>query len=226
MSQIFRPIHNHLARLSIAAIVLLPILAGFLAYTLERSSYFTNVNDVMPQPVQFSHEHHVGGLGIDCRYCHTSVETSAFAGIPPTHTCMTCHSQVWTDAPILQPVVQSFVEGRPIRWTRVHDLPDFVYFHHGIHIQKGIGCSTCHGAVDTMPLMRKEVKFHMRDCLQCHQQPERFRRTPGQIFQTQWEPHTAAPSRFRRPITMDEADKPILIPGQPLHLLDCGICHR
>ncbi|HZN68339.1 MAG TPA: cytochrome c3 family protein, partial [Tepidisphaeraceae bacterium] len=139
MAQIFHPSANAIAKGSIFGAVFIVLGALFVTAEMVRSSYVTEQNDAIVQPVQFSHEHHVKGLGIDCRYCHTSVEHSAFAGIPPTKTCMTCHSQVWTNAPILEPVRQSWRDDTPIRWTRVHDLPDFVQFNHSIHVQKGIG---------------------------------------------------------------------------------------
>ena len=121
-----------------------------------------------PQPVPFSHQHHVAGLGIDCRYCHTSVETSSFAGIPPTKTCMNCHSQIWTNAALLEPVRESYRSGKSLEWTRVNELPDFVYFNHSIHVNKGVGCNTCHGPVDHMPLMYKHASLQMEWCLECH----------------------------------------------------------
>ena len=123
------------------------------------------------QPIPFSHAHHVGGLGIDCRYCHTSVETSSFAGIPPTKTCMNCHSQIWSTSPTLEPVRESFRTGVSIQWTRVNDLPDYVYFNHSIHVNKGIGCESCHGRVDRMPLTWQENSLQMDWCLDCHRDP-------------------------------------------------------
>jgi hypothetical protein len=126
------------------------------------------------QPVPFSHKHHVSGLGIDCRYRHTSVEKSAFAGIPPTDTCMTCHSQLWTDAPLLAPVRESLARHQPMQWNRVHDLPDFVFFNHSIHVRQGIGCATCHGPVDRMPLTWQQNTLFMKWCLDCHKDPAQF----------------------------------------------------
>jgi hypothetical protein len=140
------------------------------------------------QPVPFSHKHHAGDDGIDCRYCHTSVETSAFAGIPPLSTCMTCHSQLFPDAPLLEPVRASFAGQRTLAWQRVHDLPDFVYFDHSIHIAKGVGCSTCHGAVDTMPLTWRVASLHMEWCLGCHRNPERYLRPESEVFNMKWRP--------------------------------------
>ena len=136
-----------------------------------RSPYATNAGVIKEQPVPFSHEHHVGDDGIDCRYCHTSVEDGAFAGIPPTQTCMNCHSHVWRDAEALAPVRASYRTGEPLVWNRVHDVPDFAYFDHGIHVHKGVACRTCHGRVDTMPLMWREATLHMEWCLDCHRSP-------------------------------------------------------
>jgi hypothetical protein len=135
----------------------------------------------------FSHKHHVQGPGIDCRYCHTSVENAAFAGIPPTQTCMTCHSQVWDDSPMLVPVQESFRTGNALTWTRVHDLPDYAYFDHSIHVKQGIGCVTCHGRVDQMPLMWQEASLQMAWCLDCHRAPERFVRPRSQVLTMDWE---------------------------------------
>jgi hypothetical protein len=135
MSQIFQPSANNLARIGLVGVLLLGGGLVGLLIVLGRSSYVTRAQEFVDQPVQFSHLHHVGDDGIDCRYCHTSVESSSFAGIPPTKTCMNCHSQIWSTAPILEPVRASFREDRPLRWIRVHDLPDVVYFNHSIHVK-------------------------------------------------------------------------------------------
>jgi hypothetical protein len=136
--------------------------------------------------VQFSHQHHVGGIGIDCRYCHTSVETSASAGIPPTKTCMNCHSQIWLSSPYLEPVRESWKTNKPLQWNRVHDLPDFAYFNHSIHVAKGVGCSTCHGRVDRMPLMWQNASLQMEWCLECHRNPENYVRPKEKVFDMEW----------------------------------------
>ncbi|MBP7148351.1 MAG: cytochrome c3 family protein [Acidobacteria bacterium] len=162
------------------------LLVGGLAAA-GRSSYVTEVGEPRPQPVPFSHQHHVAGLGIDCRYCHTSVETSAFAGMPPSSTCMSCHSQVWADSPLLEPVRESLRSGNPLHWTRVNDLPDFVYFDHSIHVSKGIGCATCHGRVDRMPLMWRGETLFMKWCLECHREPERYVRPRSEVFNMEWQ---------------------------------------
>ena len=140
------------------------------------------------QPVQFSHKHHVGDDGIDCRYCHTTVETGASAGIPPTKTCMNCHSQLFADSQYLEPVRESWRTGTPLQWTRVHDLPDFVYFNHSIHVNKGIGCSTCHGRIDQMPQTWQVSSLQMEWCLQCHRNPENFIRPRDKVFEMEWPP--------------------------------------
>src|SRR5689334_10486504 len=162
--QIFHASTNTIAKLSIFGGLF--IVAGllFLILGVQRSSYVTQEGVAREQPVQFSHQHHAGGIGIDCRYCHTSVEVSASAGIPPTKTCINCHSQIWSTSPYLEPVRASFREDRPLRWVRVHDLPDFVYFNHSIHIKKGVGCETCHGRVDRMPLMIQQSSLQMEWC--------------------------------------------------------------
>src|SRR5881394_3502573 len=182
MPQVFNRGANGLARMSL---VILGLVVTSLALTLnelQRSPYVTKQGERLEQPVPFSHQHHVSGLGLDCRYCHTSVENSSFAGIPPTKTCMNCHAQIWTNAPMLAPVRYSFSSGQSLQWTRVHDLPDFVYFNHSIHINKGVGCFSCHGQVDEMPLMYEENTLQMEWCLDCHREPERFLRPRNEVF--------------------------------------------
>lgn len=153
-----------------------------------RSDYVTQKDVAREQPVQFSHNHHVGGIGIDCRYCHTSVEKSQFAGIPPTRTCMTCHSQIYNEAPILEPVRESYRSDRSLEWTRVHDLSDFAYFNHQIHVNKGVGCTTCHGEVENMQLTFKSASLYMEWCLQCHRNPDAVLRPKDKIFEVGWTP--------------------------------------
>ena len=205
MPQIFHPSANTLSRLTIYGSVVVILGPVVLTYLVLRSPYQTKVGVVQPQPVPFSHEHHVRGLGIDCRYCHTTVETSSFAGLPPTHTCMTCHSQIWSTSPMLEPVRTSLAQKRPIVWTRVHNLPDFVYFHHGIHIQKGIGCVSCHGRVDQMPMMWKEEPMTMEWCLECHRHPERHLREKARDLQHGLGPAGAGAARDRTRADQAEA---------------------
>ena len=156
----------------------------------QRSPYVTYAGIARPQPAPFSHQHHVAALGIDCRYCHTSVETSSFAGIPPTKTCMNCHSQIWTNASMLEPVRESFRTGKSLVWNRVNDLPEFVYFDHSIHINKGVGCNTCHGPVDRMPLMFNYASLQMEWCIECHRAPEKNLRPREQVFNMRYEQPT------------------------------------
>lgn len=218
MAQIFHPSTNTISKVTIFGGLF--ILAGFalLGYAFARSSYTTQVGVRVEQPVPFSHEHHVSGLGIDCRYCHTSVENSSFAGIPPTHTCMTCHSQIWVNSPMLAPVRESYQTGESIPWVRVHDLPDFVYFDHSIHVVKGVGCETCHGRVDEMPLTWKTESLQMQWCLECHRQPENFIRPRDQVFTMGWVPEENQVALGR-----------MLVDEYNIHieqLSDCSICHR
>lgn len=192
MAQLFRPRANLRARLTLWGVLVALALAAGIAYALAESRWSTGVDRFIEQPVQFSHEHHVGGVGIDCRFCHVSVELEAFAGIPPTETCMHCHAQLFADAPILAPVRASWASGQPIRWWRVHDLPDFVYFDHSAHIHKGVGCETCHGRVDRMPLIRKAEDLTMKWCVDCHRDPAPRLRPPEAIFAMGWSPPPGA----------------------------------
>ena len=187
MAQLFHRRANAIAKASLvgAALVAAGVCSAF--YAGGRSDYWTRVGAPLAQPVPFSHEHHVAGLGIDCRYCHTGVEKSAFAGLPPTETCMTCHSQVWKDAPVLQPVRDSLQNHTPLRWTRVHDLPDYVYFNHSIHVNKGVACASCHGRVDQMPITWKTQDLQMRWCLDCHRAPEKALRPRSEVFNMGYE---------------------------------------
>ena len=188
MPQIFRRSANTLSKISLVGVLMLVGSLILLAIILGRSSYVTGQQTFVEQPVQFSHIHHVLDDGIDCRYCHTSVETSSFAGIPPTKTCMNCHSQIWANAPILEPVRASFREDTPLRWTRVHDLPDFVYFNHSIHVKKGVGCETCHGRVDQMPLMSQQNSLQMEWCVACHRTPEKYVRPRSEVYTMGYRP--------------------------------------
>jgi cytochrome c7-like protein len=186
--QIFHRSTNTLSKFSIFGAVFLAAGSVWLLLTINRSPYVTQAGIAREQPVPFSHQHHVGGLGIDCRYCHTSVEVSATAGIPPTKTCMNCHSQIWSNSPTLEAVRASFRSDRSIEWTKVNDLPDFAYFNHSAHVNKGVGCTTCHGRVDRMPLMWQEASLQMEWCLECHRQPEKYLRPKAEVFSASYEP--------------------------------------
>src|SRR5512136_913313 len=216
MAQTFSRSANTLFRVSLAAAAVLVGSLVVLFYAFQYSPWYTNAYTAHAQPVQFSHERHVAGNGIDCRYCHTSVETAAFAGIPPTKTCMNCHSQIFSNSPFLEPVRASFRDNTSIEWTRVHDLPDFVYFDHSIHVNKGIGCSTCHGRVDLMPAVYQEQTLRMAWCLDCHRQPERYVRPRDQIFNMEWKATANQLELGARLVKENRIQK----------LTDCWTCHR
>lgn len=174
MAQLFKPYSNIVARTSIVLGAATPVVVGVALAALSRSPYNTKVEVPLNQPIPFSHQHHAAELGIDCRYCHTSVEKSATAGLPPTETCMSCHSQIWTNSPLLEPVRQSYANNTPIVWNKVNSVPDFVNFNHSIHIARGINCNQCHGAVNDMQITWKGRAFQMQWCLQCHRAPEKY----------------------------------------------------
>ncbi|MBV9579927.1 MAG: cytochrome c3 family protein [Chloroflexi bacterium] len=216
MAQVFNPSTNSLARVTLwgsllGAVVLFSVLELY-----ARSTYATDVGKPVDQPVPFSHQHHVMDDGIDCRYCHTTAESSAFAGIPSTQVCMNCHSEVWAQSPTLQPVFDSFQSGQPIQWNRVTNLPEFVYFDHSAHVTKGVGCSTCHGRVDEMPLTFKTQTMQMSFCLECHEDPKRFVRPEDQVFNMAWTP----------PADQDTLGQELV---QMYHIqskISCDTCHR
>jgi hypothetical protein len=201
MPQIFDRSSNALARASLVLTGLIVIALGVTLDQLQRSPWVTRQGQRPEQPVPFSHKHHVTGLGLQCQYCHTSVEKSSYAGIPPTKTCMNCHAQIWTNAALLQPVRDSWVTGESIPWIKVHDLPDYVFFNHSIHVNKGIGCASCHGRVDQMPLMYEQNTLQMEWCLNCHRNPGKNLRPTGQIYNMAWE----APADDR-PVWCSSAD--------------------
>ena len=216
MSQIFRRSANTISKVSLFGALSLVASLLLLAIVLGRSSYVTRAQEYIEQPLQFSHQHHVLDDGIDCRYCHTSVETSSFAGIPPTKTCMNCHSQLFSAEPILEPVRASFRDNTPLHWTRVHDLPDFVYFNHSIHVKKGVGCETCHGRVDEMPLMEQEHSLQMEWCLGCHRNPEQFVRPRSEI----------TTMGYRPPRPQSELGPELVKEYGIQSLTSCSTCHR
>lgn len=216
MPQIFHRSANTLSKVSLVVLLLLAVGAISLIMVIGRSSYVTRAHEFREQPVQFSHRHHVADDGIDCRYCHTSVETSAFAGIPPTKTCMNCHSEIWPDAPILEPVRASFRENRPLRWIRVHDLPDFAYFNHSIHIKKGMGCETCHGRIDLMPLTYQENTLQMNWCLSCHRNPENYVRPRSEIYTMGYQP----------PVPQSVLGSQLVEEYGIQSMMSCSTCHR
>ena len=219
MAQIFRRSANSIARFSLLFAVLAVTLGltGILMFA--RAPYYTRQNVVRDQPIQFSHKHHAGDDGIDCRYCHSGVETSAQAGIPPTKTCMNCHSVLFKDAAYLEPVRESYRTDKSIVWIKVHRLPDFVYFNHSIHVNKGIGCSSCHGQVDQMPLMFQAKQLTMSWCLDCHRNPEKNLRPHDQITNMSWQP----------PANQAEIGKQMAAQNHlrsTNDLTSCSTCHR
>lgn len=218
MPQIFYRRSNSIARSTILGVVILICLSGWILWAVYFSPYTTLVKVPISQPVPFSHKHHYAGLGIDCRYCHVSVENSSFAGLPPTETCMTCHSQLFTSEPILAPVRQSLARDMPLRWNRVNFVPDFVFFNHSIHINRGIGCSECHGQLDQMPLTWKAETLYMRFCLKCHTDPAKFIRPREEVFNMAWRPP---------PNQRAEGEKLVrLYHVNVTQLADCSMCHR
>ncbi|HEY7442639.1 MAG TPA: cytochrome c3 family protein [Vicinamibacterales bacterium] len=216
MPQLFPRRANAITLISIVLIVLGT--AGLIAavMALDRLSWMTGIGATRRQPIPFSHELHVSGNGIDCRYCHLSVETSAFAGIPSTRTCMNCHTQIATTSQALEPLRASATMGIPLQWTRVYDLPDFAYFDHSIHVRKGVGCSTCHGRIDQMPLVRQQASLQMNWCLDCHRHPERYVRPRSAIFQMDYRP----------PSNQLELGRKLVEQYQVQRLSDCTTCHR
>jgi hypothetical protein len=215
LPQVFNRSTNTFSKVSIfgALFAVAAVLYGLAL--INRSSYVTWAGVAREQPVPFSHRHHAGELGIDCRYCHTTVERAAVAGVPPTATCMNCHKEIWATSPTLEPVRASYRSGASIPWIRVHDLPDFVYFDHSVHVHKGVGCETCHGRVDRMNLTWQESSLQMEWCLGCHRDPARFVRPREEIFNMLWEPDDQA--------TLGAA----LVAEYGIESrTDCYVCHR
>ncbi len=218
MPQIFRPYANSIARVLLLTILFGPFVGIGFAYWTMRSNYITDQSITLNQPVPFSHAHHVGDFGLDCRYCHTAVENSAVASVPATHICMTCHSQLYTQTEMLAPVRTSLADNRPIHWNKVNKLPDYVYFDHSIHVAKGVGCSTCHGEVDRMPLMRQSAPLTMGWCLDCHRDPKPYLRPQAEVFDPEW----------HAPANQNELGQKLMVQHQidNHHLTDCSVCHR
>lgn len=215
MAQLFARRFGFLFRLGLLAAAEIALSAIFLWRSVM--AYPAGVNDPLEHPVPFSHKHHVGDDGIECRYSHASVEQSAFAGIPPLSTCMTCHSQLYTDQPALAPLIASYRSGVPFHWQRLHKLPDFVYFNHGIHVAKGVGCASCHGQIDEMPLTARVAPLTMQWCLDCHRNPEKNLRPRGEVFNLHW--HAQNQLALGTKLVLDyHIDK--------RRLTDCSVCHR
>lgn len=222
MSQLFSPRSNTLFRVAIVGFFIFITILIATGYILQSSSYVTEVAIYKHQPVPFSHEHHVNGLGIDCRYCHYTVEKSANATIPPPGLCMNCHKKIWADSEMLKPIRDAFKNDTPIRWKKVHDLPDFVYFNHSIHVNHGIGCVSCHGKINEMPLTSKAQRMYMGWCLDCHRNPESQFRPLADITNMYWKP----------PESWKKTDKYVHLgvthfkEGTINQRTNCYICHR
>ncbi|HEV2381537.1 MAG TPA: cytochrome c3 family protein [Terriglobia bacterium] len=216
MPQVFHRSMNTISRVSLVGAVLLIGGLGYLGWAFNQSPYYTNAKLQLEQPVPFSHKHHTMDDGIDCRYCHTSVEKSSFAGIPPTETCMTCHSQIWTNASMLEPVRASYATGQSLEWARVNALPDFVYFNHSIHVKKGIGCTTCHGQLGEMPITWKENTLYMRWCIDCHKHPEQYVRRREDVFKAVYHP----------PANQVEMGRQLVREYKIRTFTNCETCHR
>ena len=216
MAQIFHRSTNTISRVSIYGAVILIAVLGYALNVVNGTSYVTEVHNARPQPVPFSHKHHAGELGLDCRYCHSSVEDSSSAGMPPTQTCMACHSQIWTNASMLEPVRASYRDSTPIAWTRVNALPDFVYFNHSIHVRKGVGCTTCHGPIAEMNITWRAETLYMRWCLECHNAPEKYLRPRSEVFNANYEPPANQEALGNRLVKEYKVQK----------LTSCTTCHR
>ena len=215
-----------------AVLLIVTVLLGA-AWEMQRSPYVTYQGVAQSQPVPFSHQHHTAGLGIDCRYCHTSVEQSSYAGIPPTKTCMNCHSQIWTNAALLEPVRESYRTGKSIMWTKVNYVPDYVYFNHSIHVNKGVGCASCHGPMNRMPLTYQYSSMRMEWCLECHRAPEKFLRPRDQVFNMNYEQPTsqhpvalADGTKYTDQIELGTALKTQYNVRTVADITSCNTCHR
>jgi len=216
MAQLFPRSANALARGSIVVGAVLAAAAGYGLWLVAHSGYVTRQGLILEQPVPFSHDHHVGQIGIDCRYCHTAVERSGSAGIPPTQTCMNCHNQLWTNAALLEPVRASAASGEPLRWNRVYDLPGFVYFDHSIHVAKGVACESCHGRVDRMPLMYQDAPLTMEWCLACHRDPVANIRPREAVTEMGWQP----------PVDLERRQLELAALYNVQSKTSCSTCHR
>ena len=219
MPQIFRKRANTLFRWFFVLVPASVIAVLALVGAVNQSDFTTRADFYLDQPVPFSHRHHVGEIGIDCRYCHTTVETQRSAMIPGSETCMNCHSYLWNSAALLKPVRDNFEKGTPLKWTRVNSLPDFVYFNHGIHIKRGVSCTECHGHMENEALTAKAQEFNMQFCLNCHKNPAPHLRPAKDVFNFGWQP----------PITeaeKTELERKLMLENHVQRGTDCWRCHR
>jgi hypothetical protein len=196
------------------ALVLLAVIAPMLWV---RTPYFRNMGFPVDQPVQFDHRHHVEDDGVDCRYCHDLVEKGPYAGVPSTEVCMGCHSQIWRQSPMLEPVRRAWFSGRPLAWNRVTKVPDYAYFDHSIHVSHGVGCASCHGRVDRMALAWQVAPLTMGWCLDCHRDPAPNLRPLDKITSMSWQPPAGDRNAYGRKLAQELGVR---------KLTDCTACHR
>jgi len=180
------------------------------------SPEYTDVGYQPHQPIPYSHRLHAGELALDCRYCHASVEVSPVANIPPTKVCMNCHTVILKESPALEPLRESLRTGQPIHWLRVHKLPDYAYFNHGVHVRAGVGCASCHGRIDTMEVVHQVKPLSMSWCLGCHRQPEPYLRPLNQVTNMHWKPPPDQAEFARKAMSERHLKPPV----------DCSGCHR
>jgi hypothetical protein len=203
--------------IKLAVLVLFLSFPGLVAYGVWREHGYQAIGEPIPQPIPFSHKHHVGDDGIDCRYCHTQVETSRHAGLPGSSICLTCHAQLYTDAEVLRPLMESARTGQPIAWRRVHTLPDFVFFDHSVHVAKGVACFECHGRIDQMPLTWRAQPLQMQWCLACHRNPAPHLHPASEVFAMPPQPLSARQGEDLARLLKLESTR---------RLTDCSTCHR
>ena len=216
MGPLFRPRHNTLALVSLFVVAggALGVPGGLMLYA--RTPYARNMGDPIEQPIQFDHRHHTRDEGIDCRYCHNTVDKSPAASIPPTQLCLNCHSQIWNKSPMLEKVRESFIQNKPIEWRRVNKVGEFAYFNHAIHVNKGVGCVSCHGRVDEMPAVEKAEPLTMGFCLSCHRHPEQNLRPVSEVTNMDWKPEGDP----------EETGKRLMVENDVHTRTSCTTCHR
>jgi hypothetical protein len=220
MKQLFRPNANVFALVSIFVVAYIVVALLWFLIILDRSNYTRRVNIPVDQPVAFSHLLHTESLGMDCRYCHASAENAAYASIPPTDTCMTCHHEIKTNSETMVNVIESYETGMPIEWINVHDVPDHVYFNHSVHVNAGFGCTTCHGQVNEMPVVWREENLTMGWCLDCHREPAQYIRPVDEVWNMDYEMPRGAQQRDLGQQLVEENNI------HPANLENCYTCHR
>ena len=216
MSALFPRSANTVVRVVVLVLLATPLIAVGALYVYAYSPLYTGQFSQVEQVIQFDHRHHVSDDGIDCRYCHRSVEVAPSAGIPSTSICMGCHEQIWNKSPLLDELRARYFTDRAIPWSRVHRLPDFVYFNHSIHVNKGVGCVSCHGRVDQMALVEQVAPLTMGWCLDCHRDPAAHLRPVQEITNMTWEP----------PSDRGQLALALMSQNQVQTRTNCTTCHR